>query len=126
MKFKLAEIRALEGSLSKLNNKELPVKIAYGLGKLLKKVSEELVSIEEHRVKLVKKYSTGEDSEGNFEVPKDKEEDFKREFSELLMAEVDFNFDPISISELGDITLTPIDMIRLDKLLKEDEEKIKE
>ena len=126
MKFNLIEIRALEQSLVKLNDKELPIRIAFRLGKFLKKIYEELALIEKYRKDLVKKYSNGEDKSGNYEVIKDKEEDFKKEFSELLMEEIDIDFSPISISELGDISLTPVDMIRLDKIIYEDEEKIKD
>ncbi len=126
MKFKLSEVRTLEGSLIKLTSKELPVKTAYRVGKLLKKVSEELVYIERHRVNLVKKYSNGKDKIGNFEVSKEKENEFKKEFSELLTEEIVFDWELISISELGDISLTPVDLIRLDKLIYESEEKIKD
>ena len=124
MKFKLIEIRSLEGSLVKLTNKELPVRVAYRLSRVLKRVTEELSSIENYRVKLVKKYSKGEDEKGIFEVAKGEEEKFGKEFSELLMEEIDIDFEPILLSDLGDICLTPIDLIRLEKIILE--EKIKE
>lgn len=117
MKFKLGEIRTLESSLAKLMNKELPIKAAYRLGKLLKAVSEELTIIENNRVKLIKKYSKGEDESGNFEVIKEKVDDFKKEFADFLTEEVEIDCKPVSISELGDISLAPIDLIRLDKLI---------
>ena len=104
----------------------MPVKTAYRVRKLLKKVYEELVYIERNRVNLVKKYSNGKDKIGNFEVSKEKENEFKKEFSELLTEEIVFDWELISISELGDISLTPVDLIRLDKLIYESEEKIKD
>jgi hypothetical protein len=126
MKLKLADVRAIEKSLAKLMNKDLPIKIAYRLGKLSKIVSEESVNIENGRVNLVKKYSNGADKNGNFEVDKNRIEDFKREFSELLMEVVEFDFDPIPLSYLEEMSLTPIDIIRLDNLIYDDIEKIKE
>ncbi len=126
MKFKLSEVRLLGGSLIKLTGKELPVRTAYRVGKVLKKVSEELSYIERYRVHLVKKYSNGKDKTGNFEVLKEKEEDFRNEFSEFLLEEIEFDCKPISLSELGDISLDPVDLIRLDKLIYEEEEKIKD
>lgn len=124
MKFKLSEIRALEGSLIKLTKKELPIKVAYRISKISKKILEELTYIENCRFRLVEKYSNGKNETGNLEVLKEKEEDFKKEFSELLSEETEFECKPILISELGDIFLTSVDLILLDKLICEDEEKI--
>lgn len=117
MKFKLFEIRSLESSLSKLTQKEVPIKVAYRLGKVLKTVSNELISIEKLRANLVKKYSTPIDEKGNYKVADDKEEVFKREFADLLQEEIDIDCDPILLEDLEGISLTPIDMVRLEKLI---------
>jgi len=121
MKFKLFEIRSLEGSLSKLTHKEVPVKLAYRLGKVMKVVSDELSALESHRARLVKKYSGEADENGNYKVPSEKVVEFKKEFSELLGEEIEINCEPIELSELDGLSLAPIDMVRLDKLIKAEE-----
>lgn len=120
MKFNYAEIRVLEESLEKLISKEVPIRTAYKLGNISKIVAEKLSILETQRINLVKKYSKEEDEEGNFEVVGEKEKEFKKEFSELLMKEIEIECKAISISELGDISLTTADFLRLDKLICND------
>ena len=123
MKFTLGEIRGLEESLVKIMNKEIPVKAAYKLGKFLKKVSKELVTIEEQRISLVKKYSKGENEKGDFQVLSEKENDFRKEFVELLQTEVNIDVQTVSIEDFGDISLSPVDLMKLDKIVVSEENK---
>ena len=120
MEFKLVDLRILDISLKSLVRKELPIAISYKLAKFVKQMSEELTIVEEQRIMLVKKYSgnpevdeTGED----FNVKPDKEEQFRKEFGDLLMQEVEIDFEPIALSSLGEITLPPIDLAKLDKII---------
>lgn len=117
MKFNYAEIRVLEESLEKLISKEVPIRTAYKLGNISKVIAGKLSILETQRINLVKKYSKKEDEDGDFEVIEEKEEEFKKEFSELLMKEIEVDCKPISIPELGDISLTTIDLLKLDKLI---------
>lgn len=123
MKFKLFEIRSLEGSLSKLTHKEVPIKLAYRLGKVLQVISKELSTIEVLRSNLVKKYSDEADEKGNFKVKLENEDTFRKEFADLLQEEIDIECEPFNLSELEGIVMTPIDIIRLDKLIIAEEKK---
>lgn len=114
MKITLAEIKSLEKSLSKIFDKDLNIKIAYRLGKLLKKMSDEMNLLEENRIKLVKKYGKQTEDNGQFAVDPDKTQDFYNEINELMQVEIDIDFEPISLEEFGDIKLSASDMIRLD------------
>ena len=126
MKFKLVEIRTIERSLMNLINKEMPIRVAYRLGKLMKIITIELSEIEEHRINLVKKYSKKGKEGDVFEVLPENESDFKREFELLLMEEIDIDFKPIPISDFGDMSISSMDLIKLDKLICDGEEKIKD
>lgn len=117
MKISLAEIKSLEKSLSKIFDKDLNIKIAYRLGILLKKITEELRTLEENRIRLIKKYGTKDEKTQQIQVPPDKNADFYKDFNELLTFEIDIDFEPISLNAFGDITLSAIDAMRLDGIV---------
>ena len=122
MKINLAEIKSLEGSLSKIFDKDLNIKVAYRLGTLLKRLSEEMKTLEENRVKLVKKYGEENEETKQFSVPQEKTPDFYKEFNELMQIEIDIDFEPISLKEFGDISISASDVMRLDgKIIVNDE-----
>lgn len=120
MLFKLGEILGAQDSLSKLVNAELPIKVSYRLLKLLRSCSEELKTLEEARLRLVKKYAE-EKKEGKemMKVSKENQEKFRQEFGQLLEEEIEVDFDPILLDELGNITFSTIDLINLGKIIKE-------
>lgn len=124
MKTKLANVKMMEQSLSKLVDKELNIKVAYRLSKILKVVGEELSELEKARQKLVKKYSddtkTDKDSETNqqeLKVSKENEQKFFKEYSQLLEEEVEFDIKPVSIEELEGVSLTPRDISFLSDII---------
>jgi len=126
MNFKLKEVFSLTRSLPVLTNKELPIKISYRLLKLLKQCSVEMESMEKARIKLVDKYAETEeereaspDKDKGIKVAEAKIPDFQREFEILLEEEVEIDFEPILISDLGDISLSAKDLLSLQIILKE-------
>ena len=114
MKITLAEVKSLETSLSKIFDKDIHIKIAYRLSSLLKVLSDEINSLEENRVKLVKKYGEEDKESGQLAVPTEKAEEFYKEFNELLQLEIDIDFEPIPLGAFGDISLSAADVVRLD------------
>ncbi|HUS48597.1 MAG TPA: hypothetical protein VMZ91_00390, partial [Candidatus Paceibacterota bacterium] len=56
MKIKLLELKGIETGLQKLIDKELNIRVAYRIGKLLKVVTDETASLEDSRNKLIQKY----------------------------------------------------------------------
>ena len=117
MKFALGEIRGMKDPLVNLIDKQIPIKTAWKLNRLVKSLDKELGEIEEFRVGLVKKFGE-EGDDGNFSVPKDKMELFIDEFNELLNTEIDVEFEPIDIEVFGDINISAKDLMLLEKIIK--------
>jgi len=130
MKFKLNEIRLATEGLSEILEKELPVKTAYWLARFLDKVNSENASMEKARINLVKKHAK-KDKDGNpmFILDKDGKNTnqydipdinaFQDEFIELTNEEVDIEFKPIKLEQLGDIQLKPLTLVKLGKVIEE-------
>lgn len=125
MKFKLAELKPFAEGLTEILNIELPIKPAYWLGKLLRKIEAELKHFDETRMKLIVKHSTEKDENGHPKVDETTnryivdEEAFSKEFIELCEEEIDIDFKPIKLEELGDVKLKPITLAKLEKILEE-------
>ncbi len=121
MKITLAEVKSLESSLSKIFNKDVNIKLAYRLGKLLKRLSEEMKMLEENRIKLVKKYGEEDEETKQLSVPPEKTQEFYNEFNELMQIEIDVDFEPVPLEQFGDIEMSASDVINLDGKIIADE-----
>ena len=122
MEFTLNEVYGMTRNLTKLTDKELPVRISYRLLKLLKGCSSEMETLEKARIKLVEKYKDDPkegDKEGDIKVSDKNKEKFQEEFTTLLNEEVEIDFVPISIEDLGDISLSANDLLPLQKIISE-------
>lgn len=117
MQFTLGELKNMETALKELSKKEVPIRASFLISRFLKKVNEELVIIEEERVKLVKKY--GEEKDGITTVSPNKINDFKKDIEEFLLTKIEIEVSPISLQDIGDIYLSPQDMISIEKIIKE-------
>ena len=115
MKFALGEIRGMKDPLTSLIDKEIPIKAAWKLNRLIKAFDKELGEIEEFRVGLVQKLGEAGE-EGNVQVPEEKMEQFVVEFNELLMTEIEVEFEAIDVDSLGDIQISEKDLLPLDKI----------
>lgn len=93
---KYGELKMIENPLKKVINTELPVVLAYKISKLITKVSDELNSIDQFRISLVKKYGENEE-DGSIKVPQKNVDKFTKEFNELLESDID-EINPIKIS----------------------------
>ncbi len=119
MNVKLVTLINSKEALQKLIEKELPVKTAFKLNKVVKLISPELENFEEQRVKLIKKYGTS-DQDNNITVSPNNLDEFGAQLNDLLNMDVNINFEPISLSELGDVTISTKDLLNLEYLIKED------
>ncbi len=115
MKFQLGEIRNMKDPMTILLEKDIPIKVAWNLTKLVKKFDIELGEIENFRVMLVQKFGDKNDN-GEVKVPPDKMDEFVNELNEVLGTEVEIDFTPISIDEFGDLHLSTKDLLSLDKI----------
>jgi hypothetical protein len=122
MEIRLAEIKKIEGSLNKLVTKDIKIKLAYKIGKLLKVLNEELKSLENARINLVKKYGKKEEGSEDVRVPIEKTEEFMLEFNGLMQEKITVDFEPIPYQEFGDISLSVTDILSLDGYIIKSEE----
>ncbi len=119
MKITLGEILNGKNSLEKLISKEIKIKTAFKLSKLAKMVTEEMQLYEEQRIGLVKKYGDEPDEKGATAVKPENNQKFIEELTELTGVEVELDFEPISVDELGDIEISAGDLSLIEKFLSE-------
>ena len=75
-------------------------------------------TIEKARTDLVKKYGEGDGKDGFKAIP-EKENQFREEYGQLLMEEVEIDFEPILIDDLEGFNISPIELVQLGKIIKE-------
>ncbi|MEW6097210.1 MAG: hypothetical protein AB1567_11930 [bacterium] len=118
------KLKNIESSLAKIILQELPFKLSYRLSKLAKSVKQNLDDLSELLIPLGKKY--GDITEqGIYEIRKDPEnlEKYYADLNEALNIEVEITYIPVSLQELENLKLTPLDLANLDWLIKEDGDK---
>ena len=118
MKLTLNELQRGFVSLGKLANQDLPLKTGYWLGRIAKAAEGEMKTLEDSRIKLVKRLGE-EDAEGNYTIPADAMEAFNAEMTELLEVSIDLPGERIKLESLPDgVKLSAIDLINLDWLFE--------
>ena len=124
----------LEGqeALQKLSNQQLPGRIAFRIGRLIKKLEEVLTSYNEVRNNLLEKYAKRKE-DGTFELNDKNEYQFDEEhmkifveeMNKLVAEETSVEADPIKFSDIENLDFTPADITLLEPFLnlEEDENK---
>jgi hypothetical protein len=122
---KLAQIINSEKALKNLLELKLPVKIAYKLSKLVDKMQPELKIFDEQKLSLVKKLGVATENPGEFQVLPKNMEEFREDLKKLLDIDVNLEFgegkglEKISLADLGDISISPQDLLVLNWLIQE-------
>ena len=102
MKVKLGQIYAANPILGKLVEQQLPIRVAYRLTRLITKLNEEYDALDQSRIKLLEEYGTPVDGvEGQFQFSPENQVTFQDEFNALLSEDVELDWQPISIDDLG-------------------------
>jgi hypothetical protein len=120
MKITISEVLNGKQVLEKLVEKEVSIKAAYRLSRIIKVLNGELQLFEEQRQKLVQKYGTQpEDApEGNIVVSEENLEPFQKDLSELLTAEIDLGCEPMNIDEFGDnVEIKTAELMMIEKFI---------
>lgn len=117
MQVKLSTVINAQAGLKKILTKELPIKVSFRLSKLALSLEAELQNFNTARSKLFEKY--GERKEDDIIIPKEKTGDFNTELEELLDVDIKLDYDPILVSDLGDIKLSAADLMSVNEFLKE-------
>jgi len=123
MKLLNGEIFDAREPLQKLANKELPVKVAYDLAKMVNKLNEELKAIDEVRNGLVKKYGeVDKESSGQISIKPESGNysKFVEGITELMNQEVEVVIGKVKLpQEVDGITLQiePSVLMALEKFI---------
>ena len=130
MKLNLSNERIVNtiNALSKLNNAQLPIKVAYAISKNVNKIESELKVYNTEKAKLVNKYGE-KDKEGklkvgeNVNVPLKEEhiEDYNRDIKELLSIENEMDIHMIKLDDLlnSDYNISPSELSAIDFMIEE-------
>jgi len=113
-------------ALSEMLEKELPAKTAYWLARAQKGLVSEFEPFEAARKKLVNRYAKKDETgeaivDGDHFVVEDMDA-LNAESEELSDQEVEIKYNPISIEQLGDINIKPVDVLRLGRLIKDEDD----
>jgi hypothetical protein len=120
MKFTLESIYEKFEAIKKFGDiKDLPVKTAYRLGKLLKSVLAELKESEEIKSKLIEKYGEKEKS-GYSKVKEENLKAYNDEWKEMLKEEIELSFIKVPLSDIPQGSLTSADIMYLEEFFTED------
>lgn len=131
MKIKVNEIRSIGEGLNEILEKELPVKPAYWLARFANKLDSEIKAFERVRMNLVTQHAKKDENGKLLFIKNDKGENtnqyditdmvaFNKEFAELAEEELEVNFKPIKLEQLGDIKLKPMTLAKLEKIIIEE------
>lgn len=130
MKIKVGELKIIGEGLEEILTKEIPIKPAYWLARFLNKLQSEFGAFEKARMHLIDKHvKLDENNKPLFK--KDKEgkdtnrydiadmDAFQKEFDQLAEEEIEIDFKPIKLADLGDIKIKPINLSKLGKVICE-------
>jgi hypothetical protein len=115
---KLKQIYQSIEALQLLMEERLPIKTAYNIARILRKVNGELELFDQQKNSLIKEL--GEEKDGGFIVKPENIQEFNNKINELLDVEVE-DFNKILLSSLGDIKIASKVLISLDWLIEEDQ-----
>ena len=130
MKLNLSNERVVNtiNALSKLNNAQLPIKVAYAISKNVNKIESESKVYNTEKAKLVNKYGE-KDKEGKLKVGENgnvslKEEhieDYNRDIKELLSIENEMDIHMIKLDDLlnSDYNIAPSELSAIDFMIEE-------
>ena len=114
--------------LSKLNQLELPVKVAFMLSKNIKEIDKGLEGYNETRKKLLFQYAEKDDEgmpkvdeQGNIIFKEGFQEKWVRDFQELLELKTDVGIQKISTHDLfkAELSISPLELATIGFMIKE-------
>lgn len=130
MKIKLTNERIINtiNTLGKLNNSQLPIKVAYAISKNVNKIENELKIYNTEKAKLMDKYceKDGEgklkaDEYGNVNIKEEHREDWNRDIKELLSIENEIDIHMMQLDDLlnSDYSISPAELTAIDFMIND-------
>lgn len=111
-------------ALNNLSNKDLPIRASFFVAKNIRELTKTVETFNSEKSKIMKKYCKKKE-DGSLDVKIDgtvdicDQENWDKEYKELLNIESDVDITKIHVSELGNVTLTPSSLITIDFMLEE-------
>lgn len=107
--------------LSDLAEKEFSIGTSLKLERNQKNVSEELISTDKVRQKIIEKYKDKDVKVENGVMIKDEHRDtYQKEVDELMEQDVKLKLEEININDLGNISIKPRTLMLIKKMLKQE------
>lgn len=103
--------------LQKLSSQSLPIKVSYGIAKVITAANEEFVTAEKQRAKLCEKYGKLNKEGTKYKI--EDTEGFNKEYTDFLNLEVELNAKAIKLTD--DIRLSAQEIIALENFIIFDE-----
>ena len=110
-----------------ISNKSVPVKTAFRIARLIRELDKENATFDESRRKIVEKYAERDEAggmkqteDGNVILQQNKIAECNGEMIDLLNTTIEINAEKLHIDDLGDIELTPTQMLGLEAFIEEE------
>jgi hypothetical protein len=115
----LKEVIEATPAIFRVLGTKLPVKAAYHLAKIGKKLQAELTDYNDERVKLIKELGE-EQKDGGYQVKPENLKSFTDQHTALIEVEIKIDLDPLKLETLGEKPeLAAADLMACDKLIVE-------
>lgn len=115
-------------TLGKLNNAQLPIKVAYAVSKNVNKIESELKVYNTEKAKLIDKYGVKDeegkliaDEYGNVNIKEEHREDWNRDIKELLSIENEIDIHMIQLDDLlnSNYNISPAELTAIDFMIND-------
>lgn len=115
-------------TLGRLNNAQLPIKVAYAISKNVNKIESELKAYNAEKAKLIDKYAVKDkegklkaDEYGNVNIKEEHIEDWNKDVKELLSIENEIDIHMIQLDDLlnSDYNISPAELAAIDFMIND-------
>lgn len=121
----LSDIVNSASTFRELSGKQLPIKVAFKIARLIRELDKENATFESSRKAIIEKYAMRDESgkitqadNGNIILQQDKIIECNSELNELLSTKIEINADKISIEDLEKIEMTPAQVYNIEAFIK--------
>jgi len=125
IKVTLNDIITNNNLFREIHSKPMPARTAFKVARLIRELDKENEMFDKQRIDIVTRYAKRDENGDMIEennqvlIDDDKMKQFQDEFNALLDTEVEVNAEKLSIDDLGDIELTPKQIMNLEKFINE-------
>lgn len=127
MKVKQGVIRDAQAGFVAIMQAQMPIKLAWSVGRNLRKLDMSMADFEKPRMELIKKYGAKDEKTGGVQVTPENMEAFNKEYDELADKEVDVDIWKISLDKLSGagVKLTPAQLLSIEPFIEDDAPPVK-